>query len=277
MKKIALFISLFLIAAVLVAAIAAYANDSFDPAEFKMLTSEYVNVNAGARLELSVDFLIESEDIDYLEDHAENLRVYAVMLDYDKTAAVPTDNLGATIEMVRGDSRIIDGISYYKYNLNLGVILPENYNKSYSVRGFVSYELGGEVHKTASDFTAEKNVITPYDRVYSVYCDRSDTKNDTHPYETADGSFSPVEDLNALRKILASTLYLQIKNGEVRDIKENECYKSLYDIEYQDYDGILILSLEGGEDIPEWLLSKLYINGEERYFEIHNGKIKLVV
>ena len=41
--------------------------------------------------------------------------------------------------------------------------------------------------------------------------------------------------------------------------------------------GILILSLEGGEDIPEWLLEELYINGEKRYFEIHGGKIKLVV
>jgi hypothetical protein len=38
----------------------------------------------------------------------------------------------------------------------------------------------------------------------------------------------------------------------------------------------IVISLKGG-DIPEWLISKLSINGNDRYFEIYNGKIKLVV
>lgn len=277
MKKIALFISLFLMVAALITAVAVYASDTFRPSELEMLTAERVNIKAEARLEMSVDFYILSDDIDYLESHAKNLRVYAVMLDYDESVFAPSDNLGATIELVRGEKRNINEKSYYTYNLNLGVILPENYNKSYAVRGFVSYELNDAEYKTASDFSKEKNIITPYDNVYSVYCDRSASKTGTHPYEAPDGTFTPVKDLNALRKILSSTLRLEIKNGKARDLKENKYYKSLYDIEYRDYDGILILSLEGGEDIPKWLLTELYINGEARYFEIHNGKIKLVV
>ena len=45
-------------------------------------------------------------------------------------------------------------------------------------------------------------------------------------------------------------------------------------VEY--FDGVLTLSI-GNTDFPEWLLCELYINGEARYFEIYNGKIKLVV
>ena len=186
----------------------------------------------------------------------------------------PGDNLGTTIELRRGEKQLIDGKRYYAYNLSLGVISPENYNKSYAVRGFISFDLDGVSRKVASDFTKEKNVITPYENVYSMYCDRSDKKTDTHPYETADGTFSPVPDLNALRKILSSVLYLEIKDGTVKDLKENEYYKSLYTVSY--FDGVLTLSVEN-DNFPEWLLTALYINGEARYFEIHGGKIKLVV
>ena len=69
-------------------------------------------------------------------------------------------------------------------------------------------------------------------------------------------------------------MYLEIKDGAVVDIRENEYYKSLYNISY--FDGVLTLSLDNG-NFPEWLLTELYINGEARYFEIHGGKVKLVV
>ena len=93
-------------------------------------------------------------------------------------------------------------------------------------------------------------------------------------YEAPDGSFSPVPDLNALRKILSSVLYLEIKDGKVTDIRENEYYTSLYNMSY--FDGVLTLSLDSAS-FPEWLLTELYINGEARYFEIHNGRVRLVV
>jgi hypothetical protein len=42
------------------------------------------------------------------------------------------------------------------------------------------------------------------------------------------------------------------------------------------FDGVLTLSLDN-DNFPEWLLTELYINGEARYFEIHDGKVRLVV
>jgi hypothetical protein len=60
----------------------------------------------------------------------------------------------------------------------------------------------------------------------------------------------------------------------VIDANYGKYYDSLYDISY--FDGVLTISMENSS-IPEWVLYKLVINGEERYFEIYNGKIKLVV
>lgn len=274
MKKVLICASMLVILVALVASVAIFAADSYNPSKLKMLTSEHVNVKAEARLEISVDFLIPTDDIDYLEKEAKDLRVYAVMLDYDPTVVSPSDSVGATIDLAKGDSRLLEGKRYYVYNLNLGIILPENYNKPYAVRGFISFNLGGTDHKIASDFIKQKNVITPYDRVYEVYCDRSDKKSDAYPYEAPDGSFSRASDLNALRKILSSVLYLEIKDGAVRDLKENDYYKSLYTVSY--FDGVLTLSLDN-DKFPEWLLTELYINGEARYFEIHGGKVRLVV
>lgn len=274
MKKILIFAALLILVASAVATVAIFAAAPYSPSKLKMLTAERVNVKAEARLEISVDFLIATEDIDYLEKEAKNLRVYAVMLDYDSTVVSPNDSAGTTIELSRTSNRLVNGKRYYVYNLSLGVIAPENYNKAYAVRGFISFELDGTAYKVSSDFSKERNVVTPYESVYAIYCDRASAKSDSHPYKTADGSFSPVPDLNALRKILSSVLYLEIKDGTVRDIKENEYYKSLYNISY--FDGVLTLSLEN-DKFPEWLLSELYINGEERYFEIHGGKVRLVV
>ena len=87
-------------------------------------------------------------------------------------------------------------------------------------------------------------------------------------------TFVSVKDLNALRKILSAVLYIEIKGDKAIDTRENEYYKSLYNIEY--FDGVLTLSI-GNPDFPEWLLGELYINGTRRYFEIYEGKIKLVV
>ena len=274
MKKTLIFSLMLVLVAALIATVAIFAATPYSPSKLKMLTSERVNVKAEARLEISVDFLIPTEDIDYLEKESKNLRVYAVMLDYEPTVVSPGDNVGTTIELSKSVSRLIEGKRYHVYNLNLGVILPENYNKAYAVRGFISFELNGISYKTASDFTKDKNVITPYDSVYDVYCDRSDEKSETYPYETADGNFSPVPDLYALRKILSSVLYLEIKDGTVRDLKENEYYKSLYNMSC--FDGVLPLSL-ANDNFPDWLLTELYINGEARYFEIHGGKVRLVV
>lgn len=277
MKKIALFVGVFLVVAALVSAIAISAQDTFKPDDLVMLTSERVNIKADARLELSVDFYIPAEDMDYLSENATDLRVYGIAIDYTASVVDPQDNLGFSVDLTRSGERTIGDVLYYSYNLPIGIILPEDYNKPIAVRGFVSYELNGRSCKTVSDYTKSKNVITPYDSIYSAYCDRSDKKTETHPYDAGDGTFSPIEDLYSVRKLLSSTLDLEIKDGKCRDLKENNYYKSLYVIEYIDYEGILILSLEGGEDIPEWLLEELYINGEKRYFEIHDGKIKLVV
>ena len=152
MKKKIHFISLFLILVMIVSAVAVSASKSFDPDDLVMITSDIVNIKAEARLELSVDFYIPTEDIDYLEEHANNLRVYAIVVDYTDKVVDPKDDLGLSMDLKKGDVRTVNGVSCYTYNFDLGVILPEDYNSSYAVRGFISYELSGRSYKTASDF-----------------------------------------------------------------------------------------------------------------------------
>ena len=143
-----------------------------------------------------------------------------------------------------------------------------------AVRAFITFTLNGTPYTIASDFSAKRNTFSPYSAVYSIYTDRSATLTGEYKYETPDGSFSKIKDLDPLRKILASYLTIDIKNGRVIDANYGKYYDSLYDITY--FDGVLTISMENSS-IPQWVLYKLVINGEERYFEIYNGKIKLVV
>ena len=274
MKKLAFVLSFVILIAVASVVIVSSAPDKFDHDEFKLMTAERVSIETDTSLSISLDFYLPQDAVDYLIERGERVTVLAVMQDYESDKPVPTLGSGTGVEVYQNGTISLDDTDYAKYTFDLGVILPENYSKSYAIRAFVKYTLNGEDYEKGSDYTVKNNVITPYERVYDAFSDRSETKTETHPYEAEDGSFVSVADLNALRKILSAVLYIEIKDGVAKDVRENEFYKSLYDIEY--FDGVLTLSI-GNTDFPEWLLCELYINGEARYFEIYNGKIKLVV
>ena len=101
--------------------------------------------------------------------------------------------------------------------------------------------------------------------MYKVYTDRSPVANDEYAYKMPDGSYSKVKDLDPLRKILASYLFIEIKNGNARDKNAGKYYDSLYNISY--FDGVLTIELDSSSAIPEWMLYKLVVDDVERYFE----------
>ena len=247
---------------------------SFDESSVAPITADKPSVSVDGVLMISLDFYIPDEALAYLEKNAEDLSVYAVVSYRDPdpaSALLPTEGVLNVLEKT-GETNIGEK-KHRIYTLDLGVTLPEDYDKPFAVRGFVSYTLAGAGHTVGSDF-GSKNIISPRDRVFDAYCDRSDVQSAEYPYLAPDGSYTYVEDLTSLKRIIASSLNVKIENDMAVDMMENEVYTSIYELDY--FDGVLTVSLPGG-DVTDWLTSKLTVNGEERYFEIYDGRIRLIV
>jgi len=225
-------------------------------------------------LSLSLDFYISDEALSYLENAASDLCIFAVVTYTNPDPSDPILSFEGERVLLRmtGDT-VVDGQEHRVYTLNLGISEVADYDKQFAARAFVSYKLLGKEHTVGSDF-GEKNIINPYTAAYNAFCDRSEEKSERYPYQAADGSYSPIADLTALKRIIASTLYLKVDNGKAKDVMDNGIYTSIYDIDY--FDGVLTVSVEGG-DVTDWLTSKLVVNGEERYFEIYEGRIRLIL
>ena len=260
MKKAALLIILALVVALGVMMIAGASNSDVElsPDEIKMTTGDSVGVLTNGKVNFRFTFFVAQDDIDELESAADELSVFAVIADYTE-GVEPDAQSGVAVELSRGDKTVIGGKSVYTYTLLLGGINEDNVKDTVSVRGYVRYTDNGETHTVASDFGEEQNVINPFDAVYRAYCDES--------YEKG-------TDVNVLRNLLASHLSVKIENGVAVDELSGEGYESVYQLEY--FDGVLTVSLSGGA-IPEWLISTLTVNGTERYFEIYEGRIRIVV
>lgn len=108
MKKAALFVSLFLLVAVLLTAVAVSASKSFDPDDLRMITSDRVNLKADLGLEVSVDFFILASDIDFLSKNAAEMSIYATVLDYYDTVVDPSDSLGINILLKQTGDRLLE-------------------------------------------------------------------------------------------------------------------------------------------------------------------------
>lgn len=223
----------------------------------KITAADSVGVLTDGGVKFRVNFYVDADIVDKL-DKMESSRIFAVIADYRAGMDIGV-NSGISVDLQRGDFLGTAGDYYYEYTLLVGGITPENVKQPLGIRGFITYTSGGEEYTVASEFRAERDVINPYESVYSAYCNKT--------YERG-------TDVNSLRVFLASNLGIKIKNGVAYDELESDKYESLYDIEY--FDGVLTVSLKNG-DIPAWLISRLSINGNDRYFEIYNGKIKLVV
>lgn len=226
--------------------------------DIEMRSSDKIGVLTVGKVNFRFEFFVDTEDIDALEQVADNVSVFASVADYIEGEELSVDS-GIAVAMAKSGPLTVGGKSVYKYTLKLGGINEKQVRSAIGVRGFITYELDGTEYTVASDFSEKKNTIVPYDAVYAAYCDKTYEEN---------------TDTNELRTFIASYLDVVIENGVARDVLESEKYESLYNIEY--FDGVLTVSLEGG-DIPDWLISTLTVNGEERYFEIYEGKIRLVV
>ncbi len=246
---------------------------SFNEADVAPVTAERPRLALDGILTVSLDFYISDEALSYLEANADGLSVYAAV-SYDNTdVADPLQPVGERIILERTGEKTVGELKYRVYTVNLGVSEADDYDNTVAVRAFVSYTLLGKEHTVASDYS-ERNIINPYDAVYAAFCDRSDSESAEYPYPAGDGSYSSIEDLTAFKRIIASTLYVKIENDRAVDAMENDVYTSIYDIDY--FDGVLTVSVEGG-DVTDWLTAKLVVNGEERYFEIYEGRIRLII
>ena len=273
MRKIILSVC---IAAIVLSCIGVVAfGDSVDINAIKLRTADTPTVNAENRLELSLEFYILKDAMDYITANGEDLRVFGTINDYTEGMAAPEIGEGTEIDLVKIEDRKIDGKNYAAYSLNFGVFKPDEYTEKMAVRAFITFRINGAPYTVASDFSESKNTFSPYSAVYKVYTDRSPVATDEYAYKMPDGSYSKVKDLDPLRKILASYLFIEIKNGNARDKNAGKYYDSLYNISY--FDGVLTIELDSSSAIPEWMLYKLVVDDVERYFEIYNGKIKLVV
>ena len=223
----------------------------------KITAGEKIGVLTDGGVKFRINFYVDADIVEKLEK-IESARIFAVIADYKPTMEIGTES-GISVDLQKGDCLGTNGDYYYEYTLFVGGITPDKIKTPLGIRGFITYTLDGEEHTVASEFVPDRDVLNPYEHAYDAFCNKS--------YERG-------SDLNALRVFLASNLSVKIKNGVAYDELTSEKYESLYELEY--FDGVLTVSLKGG-DIPEWLISKLSINGNDRYFEIYNGKIKLVV
>ena len=206
------------------------------------------------------DFYVPKAAVDYLEKNAEALSTYAKIVEYnegDEPPAAESED-SHSIELTRGAAAVLNGTEVYTYTVKSAKITPENADTRIAVRAFMDYTIGTKTHSVASDFVERKHVYTPYDVIYNAYGTKSYTE-DTDPA--------------SLNRLLSSKLVLRIANGKVTDLLKSQNYQSPYAVEY--FDGVLTVSMNGA--VPEWLLRSIYVNGEKRYFEIHGGKVQLVV
>ena len=250
-------LALALVIGVSVMATAGNDDITVDHDAVKITAGESIGVLTDGGVKFRVNFYVDAYIVDKLEK-IESARIFAVIAEYEPSMEIGAQS-GISVDLEKGDCLGTNGDYYYEYTLFVGGITPDKIKTPLGVRGFITYTLDGEEHTVASDFKSERDVINPYERVYEAYCNKT--------YERG-------SDVNSLRVFLASNLSVKIKNGVAYDELTSEKYESLYEFEY--FDGVLTVSLKGG-DIPAWLISKLSINGNDRYFEIYNGKIKLVV
>jgi hypothetical protein len=261
-------IALFLIAVCIVSVFASvfvFADGSEasegDSAEIKISTAKMPRVEAKQDIFICFDFYISKACVEYLDKNASDVSIYARLVEYNEGDEEPTADYPdiPKIELAKGETVVVDGTQMYTYTLKTSKITPENADTQIAVRAFIDYTVAGKSYSVASEFKLSKNVYNPYNVVYNAYCNKTYTED---------------SDENVMKRFLSSKLNLRISSGKVSDVLENKNYKSLYKVEY--FDGVLTVYMDGA-DIPTWMLRSLYINGEQRYFEIHGGKVKLVV
>ena len=274
MKKTVTVIVIALLVISVTAIAVASALNQFDPQSVAIVEADELNVTTTDRLEISKDFYVLKEHVDHLEANADTFKIFAIIADYSEGMGELTETSGPALTPSLIGTEEIDGAVYNVYRLSFGVIMPADYMTPITYRAFLSFRLNGKTYSVCSDYSVQNNVVIPYDEVYRLYCDRSSECTEEYPYPAGDGTYSKLQNIYTMTKILAAYTEIEIRDGKAVNVKENEYYKSAIRADY--FDGVLTLAIPGS-DIPEWMIHKLYVNGEERYFEIFEGRIRLVV
>ena len=273
MKKtvVAIIILAILIAAL--AIVAATATTGFDPQAVEVEMSDSFDIATQDRLEISRDFYIEKSTVEYLQSKADSYKVIAIAIEGDELDEI-TLSSGAAMTLPFVGEITQDKETFCVYRLNFGVILPEKYTESIFFRAFLQFKINGKNYTVSSSYSKSDNVLVPYDEVYRIYCDRSHEKNDIYRYDAGDGTYSKSNKLYSMTRILSSYMFFDYDGKTVTNKLENDYYKSPVKAEY--FDGVLTLSLPGS-DIPEWFIEQIEINGTRVHFEIHEGRIRIVI
>ena len=200
------------------------------------------------------------------DEHAHLMRS---CFDLNVTATVLDGKGSNPIDVIPTEVGEVDGL--YIYEVSVGGIFAEDYLLSHTATLTLSFrDSGGRAHQ----ITAESSPACVYDVAHAEYCDRTlDSDGDHRHFHN--GFFSPYADLSAHYAVLCSVINIEIELGTPRDLYENEYYSSLYSLDY--FDGLLTVSMKNGGMINEGLLRRITLDGEEIYYEVHDGIIRIVL
>ncbi|MBQ9085016.1 MAG: hypothetical protein IJY24_05105 [Clostridia bacterium] len=218
-------------------------------------------------VDLAFRFALERAEYDYLVDNFPDLSVLGRYMEYDGAEEIdPSSALLAEVI----EERLTDEYAYF--SVSVGGVMMEKYNTDYITLLEISF----------TDSLGESYTIrecSPASRVYNValleYTDRHAEENSRYQYFDGYGAYSPYNNLSIRRTVLYSTLHIELKDGKPRDLSVMDNYTSPYKLSY--FDGILTVEMVSGADIDPELLKYIYINGENTYFSVYEGRIQLVV
>ena len=196
------------------------------------------------------------------------LHLCEVCTDLSITATV-TDSRGKTVLQ---PVTVLDSAGYSQaFEVSVGGLFKEDYNTGYFAQ--ISFSFTNE-NGQATVLTAKSNTTTLYSVAHAEYCDRSDDYSDKYIHDTGK-DFSPYADLSARYAVLASAIHVRLVAGEAVNTYENDVFTSPYAIEY--FDSVLTVRMRGGSAIDPSLLDAIFVEGDEIYFEIHDGIIRVAL
>ncbi len=188
-------------------------------------------------------------------------------------------NLEITASVFDGDgneypSGVIDygnKFGMWQFGVSVGGLFKKDYLTSYRSSLTLSFTDKSGKSRTHS---ATSDAVTLYDVAYSEYCDRNAMQSDLYPY--AYGSdYSPYPDLSHHYAVLCGILHLTISGGAVNETYANSTYQSPYNVAY--FDEVLTVSMKNGMPMDADFLEEIFVNGENIYFEIYDGIIRVLL
>ena len=204
-------------------------------------------------------FSVPAEQYAHITYECTNVKITAIVTDNGKNeySALVTD-FGNRFGM-------------WQFGVSVSGLFKKDYLTSFAATFSISFtDNTGKswTHSVKSDF------IALYDVAYDEYCDRNGVMTDLYPY--AYGSdYSPYPDLSHHYAVLSSNVFITTSGTAATVTHENSVYQSPYNVSY--FDGVLTLSMKNGSALNPDMIDKIFVNGENIYFEIHDGIIRVLL